>query len=180
MGSPGIYYQDSVYTLSDWKSKDIEILKSGGDETVLRTTFKDLKVGDQVFDVIQDWSLKVGNFWAGIHVYVKDGELPESMDWATGVVKHLPKSVSGNEGDFSYAYSWGEQSYHHENLGMAVMANEKYGGEIVNDELSHLMVFKSGAKGVEYRFMARWENGLEGPSNESEFNTQVLEACNDH
>lgn len=180
MGSPGIYYQDSVYTLSDWSSKDVEIIKSGGDESILRTTFTGLKIEDEVFDVVQDWTLKSGDFWAGIHLFVKDGVLPKSMQWATGVVKHLPKSLSGREGDFTYLYSWGEQSYHHENLGMAVMANEKYGPQILEDNLSHLMVFKSGGHDVKYRFMARWENGLDGPTNDSEFNNQVLEACNDH
>ncbi|WP_235295860.1 DUF4861 family protein [Portibacter marinus] len=179
MGSPGIYYNDSVYTLSDWNSKEIEVIESGGDVAQVRTIFNDLKIGGKTFTVIQDWRLKTGDFWSEIEMSVKDGQLPEDMKWVTGVVKHLPHATSGNMDDHTYLYTYGEQSFHHQDLGMAVMASNEEGPVIIEDELSHLMLFENAGKKLNYRFMASWAEGINGPKTEYEFRKQVVQACQD-
>lgn len=177
MGSPGIYYKDTIYTLSDWSSKEIEVIKEENSESIVRTTFKDLKIEEHTFDVVQDWSISAGNFWTEIHVYVVNGQLPEGLQFATGIVKHLPEAVTGATENGYFAYSWGEQSYHKQDLGMAIMTNSKYGPKAINDDLSHLYIFENSADGVKYRFMAQWKEGLEGPQSEAEFMKNVKESC---
>ncbi len=179
MGSPGIFYQDTIYTLSDWSTKELEIMEDGNNKSILRTTFKDLRIEEHSFEVIQDWSISAGNFWTEIHVYAKDGSLPEGMEFATGIVKHLPTSVSAQQGNAFYAYSYGVQSYHEEELGMAIMASKKYLPAAVENDLSHLVVFGNGGQGVKYRLMAQWKEGIDGPESEEEFKKKVIQSCAD-
>lgn len=176
MGSPGIWYQDSIYTLSDCSEKVIEVIETGGDKAVIRTTFKDLTIGSETFDLVQDWSIMTGNYWSQIDLSVQNGELPEGMSFATGIVKHLPEIEAGEANDFTYLYNWGKQSYHKEQMGMAVLAANKFGPRSVADELSHLLVFDKAPKTVSYRFLAGWERDQSGVKTADAFMKTVVDA----
>lgn len=177
MGSPGIWFQDSIYTLSDCAEKEIEVLATGGNEAIVRTTFKGLTIGTASFDVVQDWSLKMGNYWSQIDLKVVNGTLPEGMAFATGIVKHLPEVATATSHGFTYLFNWGKQSFHKEQMGMAVMANNTYGPRSVTDELSHLMVFDEAANTVSYRFMAIWEQDQSGTKTAEAFKEMVIDAA---
>ncbi len=176
MGSPGIWYQDSVYTLSDCAEKQIEVISTGTATALVRTTFKGLKVGEETFDLIQDWSLTTGNYWSQIDLRVVDGALPAGMAFATGIVKHLPEIMTSEENGFVCAYNWGTQSYHEEEMGMAVMASSDYAPRQVDDELSHLLVFENAPAAVTYRFMAIWERDQSGTRGAEGFKEMVVAA----
>ena len=177
MGSPGIYYNDTIYTLSEWASKKVEITENGDQRSSVRTTFNDLKIGEHTFTVVEEWSIEAGNFYCEIDLKVKNGKLPEGMHFATGIVKHVDRASVGQSGNALYAYTYGEQSFHHQNMGMAVMASESYNPVEVENDLSHLYVFQNSASGVKYRFMAQWAEGIGSPTSSMDFNREVEKAC---
>lgn len=169
LGSPAIWYKDSLYTLSNCREKTIEIIGNGENESMIRTIFKDLNIADKTFDVIQDWSIKSGESWSEIHLTTPQGTLPLDMYFATGIVKHIPRITEANSNGNFYASNWGKQSFHKENLGMAVSSAEKYRPEAVADELSHAYAFKNARSEVRYRFIAVWERDNNGVKSEKEF-----------
>ncbi|MFT6000415.1 MAG: hypothetical protein ACI81P_002876 [Neolewinella sp.] len=177
LGSPAIYYMDSVYTLSNCDTKTIEVMQTGGSRSQIRTTFKGLLIGGKALDIVQDWSIEAGDYYSTIDLSMSYGELPEGMHFATGIVSHLPEITSGSANGFDYLMNWGTQSYHEEGLGMAVMAKSEYSPKAVEDELSHLLVFKNAPEKVSYRFMAVWEQDQSGTKNATSFKSMVEAAA---
>lgn len=157
LGSPAIWFEDSLHTLSKTDKKVLEIIENGNDKSTIRTTFTGLEIGGEKFDLVQDWSIQSGAAWSEIHLKVLNGKLPEGMFFATGIVKHLPTINVGQTTDYFYAMNWGVQSYHKENMGMAILAKKEYQPEPIQDELSHAYVFRQANQEVRYRFMAAWE-----------------------
>lgn len=157
MGSPAIYYKDSLYTLSSCDKKEIEILESGSNRSMIRTIFTGLTVADKKFDLVQDWSLGAGEIWSEIKLTVLDGNLPDEMKFATGFVKHLPEVIQGSNQDVFYAMNWGNQSFHKEGLGMAIMASTDHQPKQIMDDMSHAYYFDNADKEVSYQFLSVWE-----------------------
>jgi hypothetical protein len=169
LGSPAIWYKDTLYTLSICEEKIIEIMDSAKNKSTIKTTFKNLNIEDKVFDVIQEWSIEAGKPWSEIMLKTPNGELPDGMSFATGIVKHLPEIVQGETEDYFYAMNWGKQSFHKENMGMAVLANKKYRPEHIVDQLSHAYAFKNGNSEVKYRFLSVWERDNNKVKDASQF-----------
>ena len=160
LGSPAIHYQDTIYTLSDYDKKTIEVLSDDNNSSAVRTTFTGLRIGDKKFDLLQDWNISAGHPSSEITLSITNGSLPDGMYFATGFVKHLPEVITGETPSAFYALNWGMQSFHDQDLGMAVMAKKEHGPEIVPDDLSHVMVFKNAKQKVTYKFMSVWEKDL--------------------
>lgn len=173
LGSPAIYFRDTLFTLSNCKEKTIEIVDNSNLKSTIRTTFKDLNIEGKTFDVVQDWSIEAGHPWSEIHLTVQDGELPKGMYFATGIVKHLPEIIQGETSDYFYAMNWGKQSFHKENMGMAVLAEKKYQPEHIVDDLSHAYIFKNSNKEVHYRFLSAWERDNNNVKNTKGFRQLV-------
>ncbi len=157
LGSPAIWYKDTLFTLSDCGKKSIEIIDNNKNTSTIRTTFQNLNIEGQTFDLVQDWSIEAGQPWSEIHLKVTNGQLPKGMSFATGIVKHLPEIIQGEASNYFYAMNWGEQSFHKENMGMAILAEKKYQPEHVDDDLSHAYAFKNANQEVRYRFLSAWE-----------------------
>ncbi len=160
IGSPAIHYKDSLYTLSTCTKKTIEVVDNGTDKSRIRTTFKDLEIEDHTFDLIQDWSITAGQPWCEIHLQVFGGHLPPDMYFATGIVKHLPDIKIIESQDFLCAMNWGKQTFHDEDMGMALIANKDYQPEQIENDLTHTFVFRNANSEVKYRFLAVWERDL--------------------
>jgi len=126
MGSPAIYYKDSLFTLSVCEKKEIEVIESGNNRSMIRTTFTGLMIDGQKIDLQQEWSLNKGEAWSEIKLKVLNGSLQEGMRFATGFVKHLSEVIQGSNQQTFYAMNRGNQSFHKEGLGMAIVANIKY------------------------------------------------------
>jgi hypothetical protein len=176
LGSPAIWYQDTLYTMNKCEVKTIEIVDEEKNKSTIRTTFKNLNIEGKTFDLVQDWSIEAGKPWSEIHLTVQDGELPKGMYFATGIVKHLPEIVQGETPDYFYAMNWGVQSFHKEKMGMAVLAEKNYQPEHIIDELSHAYAFKNGNKEVRYRFMSVWERDNNNVMNANSFKQLVENA----
>ena len=172
IGSPAFYYQDSLYTLSDWESKTIRVDKTKGDQSTIVTTFRGLKVGDKTLDVTEEWSLSKGNFWSEISLRASSA-LPEGMYFATGIVKHLDDLVLGETGSGTYAYTWGKQSFHEQEMGMAVSFSKGFQPKRIEDKLSHTFIFENAKQEVTYKFMAAWSEGIGGVNNVNSFENMV-------
>ncbi len=177
LGSPAIWYKDSLFTLSLCDEKTIEVIKNDSDISLIRTTFKGLKIEEEKFDLVQDWSIRSGTAYSDIHLKVINGKLPEGMYFATGIVKHLPKIETGENKGYFYAMNWGEQSFHHENMGMAISANKMYQPAAVADKWSHAYVFHNAKKEVHYRFMAAWERDNNEVKDGQGFKKLVEDSC---
>lgn len=174
IGSPAIWYRDSLYTLSDCAEKTVEVVQGAGQTVSVRFTFKDLKLGDETRTIIQLWSLSTGRPHSKVELSVAEGQLPAGAAFATGIVKHLPEAESGTEGGKFYLFSWGEQSFHHQNLGMGIVADTKYQPVVRENPLSHLVVFENSLAGVAYEFAAAWEQDVMGVKSPEAFKEILL------
>lgn len=179
IGSPAIWYQDSIYTLSQYDKKTVEITEETHDYANIRTTFQGLRIGSHRFDLIQDWSIKAGEAWCELSLEVVDGRLPEGMYFATGIVKHLESCETQSHNRNFAAYTWGEQSFHHENLGMAVVIPQHFQPEKVKDMDSHTFIMKHASQKAHYRFLAAWERDLSAVKDIDSFVGLVKKACMD-
>lgn len=177
IGSPAIYYQDSLHTLFNVGKKELMVVKNGDKRSILRTTFTDLAIGGQKFDLEQDWTIEAGNYYTTIYLKVTKGQLPEGASFATGIVKHLDTVKTGQTDKNFYAYTWGKQSFHKDNLGMAIFADIAFQPTAIADKLSHVYVFKNAANEVKYSFLSAWEKGNSSIQEEGAFERLVAEAA---
>jgi len=174
LGSPAIYYNDSLYTLSQCSEKRIEILENGDDRSSIRTTFKDLSIDEHSFDLVQDWSITSGKPWSEIHLKISDGKLPDNMYFATGIVKHLPDIKIEKDDQYLYAMNWGKQTFHDEDMGMALIADNDFVPEKIDNDMSHVIIFKNAKHEVKYRFLAAWKKDLNGVKDDASFQELVI------
>lgn len=174
IGAPGIWYQDSLYTLSDCAEKNVEVTKSSGEKAEVLFTFKDLKIGEETRTITQRWSLSTGRPHSTVALKVEGAELPEGAYFATGIVKHIPEADSGSESGKFYISTWGKQSYHKQNLGMGIVADTVFSPQVKSHSLSHLVVFENSKAGVEYEFAAAWEADVMGVKSAEAFKKLLL------
>ncbi|MEL6926576.1 MAG: DUF4861 family protein, partial [Bacteroidota bacterium] len=104
-------------------------------------------------------------------------KLPEGAHFATGIVKHLAKAESNVINGCLYSYTWGKQSFHKENMGMAIIIDEEYMPEALDNKDSHIYVMKRADQQVHYRFMAAWERDVMGITTAADFEAKVKTAC---
>ena len=178
LGSPAVWYRDSLYTLSHYKSKSIQVVENGNDRSMIRTIFSEIEIDGQVFNLVQDWSIESGQPWSEIKLKVTDGALPAGMRFATGIVKHLPEIIQGESDNNFYALNWGKQSFHDENMGMAIIADKSYAPRHVNDDLSHAFAFDNAEREVVYRFLSAWERDANNVHDSNEFKILVEASVN--
>ena len=177
IGSPAIFYQDSLYAFSNHGEKTIEVIENGDQKSTIRFTFKDLKIRDFTIDVTHDWSTYAGDASTMNRLKITKGKLAEGAVFATGIVKHLESLTTGeSEGKF-YAYTWGIQSFHKENLGMAIFASDEYEPTHISNSESHVFTFNNASDEVAYGFLAGWTRGTKAVNSDSEFMAEVVESC---
>ena len=157
IGAPAIWYQDSLYTLSNCREKTAKVIKAAGVEAQVEFIFEDLQFGSETQTIVQNWSITSGRPHAKVQLSIENGTLPEGAYFATGLVKHLEAAESGQQDQQFYLLSWGKQSYHEQNLGLGIVASSTYAPQIKEHPLNHLVIFEQSQSGVEYEFAAAWE-----------------------
>lgn len=175
IGSPAIWYQDSLYTLSNCTEKTIEVVQTNGPTASFRFTFAGLQIGADTLTITQLWSLSTGRPHSQVSLEVVKGKLPDGALFATGFVKHLPTAESGTEGNRFFIYNWGVQSIHEQQMGMGVVASTDYAPRVQDNALSHLLLFDNAPTGVTYEFVAAWENDVIGVKTADAFRTLILQ-----
>lgn len=176
IGSPAIWYQDSLYALSEADEKVVEVVESGGQRSAIRTTFRGLNIGGQRLDLVQEWSIGAGEPFSVIELRVENGRLPAGMTFATGWNKLLPDYKEGNTDGCFYAFNWGTQSYHNENMGMGVAIDSSYAPRRVENAESHVYTLQ-GDQRVQYRLVAAWERDVIGVKDQAGFEQLMQSVC---
>ncbi len=175
IGSPAIWYQDSLHTLSKSAKKELAIIENGNDRSIIRTTFTDLEIEGRTMDLVQDWSIAAGQPYTTINLKITKGQLPDGAYFATGIVKHIDTDQTGENKNRFYAYTWGKQSFHKDYMGMAIFADKNLHPEKIEDVLTHAYIFKNAPKNeVEYAFLAAWEQGNNQVKSEEDFKKIIL------
>lgn len=177
LGSPAIWYHDSLYTLSECEEKTIEIIQNEDRKSVIRTSFKNVKVKDQKIDLEQDWSIEAGQPWSEINLKIVNRSLPDGMKFATGIAKHLPEIIEGETSNYFYGMNWGKQSFHEENLGMAIIVEKKYQPKTIKNDLNHAYALNAVEGAISYRLLAAWERDVNEVKDANGFEQIVLQAA---
>jgi len=90
----------------------------------------------------------------------------------TGIVKDVKAALQTGEAtstSFAYAATFGPQSLHNDNLGLAVLCAPAYFSGFAEDELSHIMKLKSVGGKLDYYLLAAWELEPGGIKTEEAF-----------
>lgn len=177
MGSPALWYQDSVYTLSQCENKIVKLVTDSDTFAQYKFDFQGFTIGEHRFSLTHTWSMKTGSPWSEICMEVKGQSLPEDVKFATGIVDHgVPlETIDSPQG--MRAYTWGQQSYHEEDMGMALDFGGNANVRQVADSLSHVFVMENDGGRTCYRFMAAWSRDVQGISSANEFRSFLEEAA---
>ena len=70
--------------------------------------------------------------------------------------------------------NWGKQTFHDEDMGMAVIAHNDYQPEQIENDMTHTFVFRNASSEVKYRFLAVWERDLNGVKDAAAFEGLVM------
>lgn len=90
----------------------------------------------------------------------------------TGIVKDEKATLQTADAtptSFAYAATFGPQSLHNDNLGLAVLCAPAYFSGFAEDELSHIMKLKSSGGKLDYYLLAAWELEPAGIKTEEAF-----------
>lgn len=169
IGSPAIAIEDKIYFFTDWDNKTVQV-NNENDKSTITFSFKGLSIGETKVNVDQILTLRPGNPYTQSDVIV-DGKIEGDYKIMTGIVKHpaISASHSMTVKDETILWTYGAQSYHDENLGMAVMSSSEYSPEIMEDEMSYILSMNPKVDKATYYFMADWANGNKGSKDEEAF-----------
>ncbi len=156
IGSPAIWYQEKAYALSKTAQKDISVIASGPLRSILRVNFEGLEIDTFRLDLSVDFEIQAGHQWTEVRLQSKT-PLPEGMKFATGIVKHTDQINAKRYNGVQAYYNWDHQSYHSQQLGFALMAEESQEPVLYDSKLDHLMILNASNEAAAYRFMAVWE-----------------------
>lgn len=187
VGAPAVLYEGQLYPFGEASAKTIEVVRDGGDTAAFRFRWEGLDVAGARVDVEQDWWMTPGTYWAGVDLRVTGGALPAGAQLATGIVRHDTAgapAVGTTAAGCAYVATWGPQSYHGDDLGLAVVGHsaaeyvELPGGGPAAAH-SHVLAFagEGAARGASYRMVAAWGRGHAGLSGAAAFARVVTGAC---
>lgn len=169
IGSPAIEIEGQVYFFEEWKTKVMEVRnKSGASEIVAK--FTGLMAGDYQFDVTQTLTMYPNNPYTRSEIKVKPvGKAPDYRV-VSGIVQHEAASLGDlKKGKWHAMYTYGAQSFHDHDMGMALMSSKEYNPTMGEDAGSYTLVMEPVKNKVVYYFMADWSLGVKGSKDEDAF-----------
>ncbi|RMF00890.1 MAG: DUF4861 domain-containing protein, partial [Bacteroidetes bacterium] len=143
MGSPAIYYRDSLYTWENYTAKRLEMVETKGECAVFRYYIDGLRFTDQEMDVTLEMSIAAGESQTRNRIEVRRSTLDHPI-FAAGIVAHLPTRLDTTFLGQKMVATFGAQSYHEERLGMAVWADTSQAGEVLTGtpQGSHVLTLR--------------------------------------
>lgn len=157
--------RDSLATFEQYASKTIDIIASGPLRSIFRVSFYGLRIGKDTLDLQVDHEMHAGHRWTEVTLTILK-TTNNNLTFATGLVKHpgALNFVTGQASETFFGYTWGKQSYHEENLGMAVIAplNQRVRSIVGGFMDSHVILMQPVDGKITYRFMAAWEQEPNG------------------
>lgn len=175
IGSPAVFLNGEVIAFSDYEEHLVEVSKDNESEACVRSTFKNLNIKGTKIDLVEEWCLAAGSPVSSINLEVTKGQLPKGAVFATGVVKHIPSATIGESANKAFLYTWGEQSFHHEDMGMAVLVDKAEDYAFPKNGETHLMTIAPKAGKANYQFLAAWERDVIGVKHERAFEKMIQE-----
>jgi hypothetical protein len=174
MGSPAIYYADSVYTLSNDLRKTVASY-SDGDETGFVMTLHDLHIGPDTFTIEHTWTIGGGRSHALTQLEVIKGQLPAGARFCAGIVRHLDDHHTASNDQRKVLYTYGKQSYHGHDMGMAIVVDKGITTTYLDHELSHIWLFDTDLQAASYEIAAAWELDLQQVKSQADFESLILQ-----
>ncbi len=156
IGSPGIFKNGSPHLIEQTGTRSAEILADGPLRSILKVNYPDWTFDGETVQ---------GEMIIEIHANHRYTELTlktnkDNANFITGLVKHpnINTIIKNSTKDYSYGYTWGNQTDLEEILGMALIlpgsSNPKYEGDVLNSYAFSMNINKPE---VTYRFLAAWE-----------------------
>lgn len=174
IGSPAFYLNDEVITFSEFDQQTVTVTQDDQETACVTTIFEGLTIGQETINLAEEWCLSAGSPVATVKLTILEGQLPENASWATGVVKHLPNYELVESEDKVLLYTWGKQSFHEENMGMAVQLHRNSSYEYVENEATHLLVVEATEQPFVYHFAAAWERDVMNVKSGAAFKEMLL------
>jgi len=176
IGSPALYYQDSIYTFDQYEQKTIQVIpEEDGAGFLFR--FTGMSLGGETFDLEQRWILPEDTPYAQVQLKLTKGTLPAQARFCTGIVKHLDQAKFLDATGRQVMYTYGKQSFHKQLLGMAVVVDQQIPITYLDHSLSHVWLFPEEQSSVSYQFAAAWEADVQGVKDEGDF-VEMLQELN--
>lgn len=174
IGSLGFWNEEKAHRVAETDSLESKIIANGDIYSQVRTKYHGWKINDQSVNLISDFSIT-----AGSRLTLHQIETDKNIDnLCTGIVKHdkgeLITNAKKEKSGWGYMATFGEQSLADDQLGMAVIFNNKDLIALTEDKDSHVVVLKPTLRKLEYYFLAAWENEKEGIKDKKAF-IQYLE-----
>lgn len=177
IGTPAVFYKDEIFHLGDAREMTVSTRMTEGGCAQVETLFSDITIdGSKPISVTETTTLCPGNRHATVQMSTSEGGLPKGAAFCTGVVDHDTELQTLEASGSKAVFSWGKQSYHGENMGMAVLAKAELVDRHQEDALSHLLIFKQNLSTVDYSFMSAWERDVIPVQSQAEFEVAIQEA----
>jgi hypothetical protein len=169
IGSIAMMDKGKVTMVAKTDSNFFEMISNGPVQASFKTTYNGWEVGKNKYDLESYISINAGSRLTEQKLVVNNN----AENLATGLAKYegtnfIEKNVPG---EWSYIALYGAQTLVDENdeLGIALIYNNKNLIEITEDEINHVAVLKPVDNKVTYYYCAAWEQEPGGIKNESEF-----------
>ena len=173
-GTPALHRDGKLYHLGEADAMRVEV---GTDErgcAKVETVFTSLHLdGDKVHYVSETLTLCPGSQDLRVQLRASDGGLPRGFGFCAGIVNHQTDARILNSRDQTALYTWGDQSFHGDKLGMALVSSRVDRVSTSSDSLNHLLLFEPGDHEVSYTMLSGWELGVEPFATEAEFQKLV-------
>jgi len=179
-GALAMLKNDSVYRLGETDRAAFHIVTEGPVRTIITLSYVGWEVESTSYDIEETLSIWAGKRSYQSSVVLSNGSGADTL--VTGIVnlKKVPKTELSSNG-FEITYTHGEQSEHHDMLGMALLIpSEGFGGRatapdegegVTNTFMSYLMPV-DGA--YHFSFLAGWEGENEAFKSQEAFENALL------
>jgi len=167
IGTLGFWDETNAHRVAKTDSVYCTIKENGNLYSEILIDYYGWKIDSTSVDLHTSLSIKAGSR-ATNYTIRYDGAL---RNLCTGIVKSdSAELIPGpNETGWNYLATWGKQSLAGDMLGMAIVYQNKDYLKLVEDENSHVLVFKPKNNQLEYYFLAAWEKEPEGIKTKEDF-----------
>lgn len=161
IGSPAIFDLEKIVPLTQFDSKEIEIVERGPLRAEVRMRINGVPVRNEKIDVLITWMMQPGKHWSQVSFSILS-KTDLNLQFAIGLPKHEEATdfTQGLLDEVHFAYTYGLQSVQGEQLGMAIMVPGKYEVDTYRDDPhNYFYLVNPINQATEYRILAAWVKG---------------------
>lgn len=155
LGSIGAWDKGKVTRVEKTDSVSCRILENGDIYSSFVVNYNGWRIGERKINVQAHFGIHGGS-----RVTIQTLYLSNDYDsLCTGIVKDQAAPVFSRKGDkqqLGYIATYGKQSLHQDELGLAVMFKPENAVALTEDSKSHIVTLKSEQRKLVYYFLASW------------------------